>query len=290
MLFLAYIVALVVGVVIGMFGGGGSLLVVAIIYMAQSTRPIGLSTAYISVLVGVTALIGLIPRIKEKQVNWRTAFALGGPVTLGMVIVRAWLIDSVPDVICQIGSYQLSKKTLVLLIVATLLVLSFLTITGLIGKSIRSKAHWEKERPVAYYSLLVFFGLLIGMVPAFSGAGGGVLIVPLLVVLFGIEMKTVVGTSLAIITSKSLFGFFAGDVPRLHKLAIPIEWNFLFGYAVVMTIGVLLGSWMVHKFDNDKLKRWFAWFLLGLAIFIVINELVISPQMVTLTSSPNALT
>ena len=34
MLFLAYLVALLVGAVIGMFGGGGSLLVVAIIYMA----------------------------------------------------------------------------------------------------------------------------------------------------------------------------------------------------------------------------------------------------------------
>jgi len=240
MLLLAYIVALVVGAVIGMFGGGGSLLVVAIIYLADTIRPIGLSTAYISLLVGVTALIGLLPRIKQKQVNWQTALALGMPVTMGMIIVRAWLIDLVPDVICHLGPYQLSKKTLVL-----------------------------------------FFGLLIGMVPAFSGAGGGVLIVPLLVVLFGIEMKTVVGTSLAIVTSKSLFGFLAGDVPRLHKLAIPIEWNFLFGYAVVMTVGVLLGSWLVHKFDNEKLKRWFAWFLLGLAIFIIANELVISPQMAT---------
>jgi len=194
MLFLAYIVALVVGAVIGMFGGGGSLLVVAIIYMAQTPRPIGLSTAYISILVGVTALIGLIPRIKQKQVNWPTVLALGVPVTLGMVIVRAWLIDLVPDVVCQFGSYHLSKKTLVLLIVATLLVLSFSTITGLIGQNIRTKAHWEKE---------------------------------LLVVLFGIEMKTVVGTSLAIITLKSIVGFCAGDVPRLYKLEIPIEWDFL---------------------------------------------------------------
>ena len=279
MLFLAYIVALVVGAVIGMFGGGGSLLVVAIIYMAQTPRPISLSTAYISILVGVTALIGLIPRIKQKQVNWPTVLALGVPVTLGMVIVRAWLIDLVPDVVCQFGSYHLSKKTLVLLIVATLLVLSFSTITGLIGQNIRTKAHWEKERPTAYYGLLLFFGLVIGMGPAFSGAGGGVLIVPLLVVLFGIEMKTVVGTSLAIITLKSIVGFCAGDVPRLYKLEIPIEWDFLLSYAVVMTIGVLLGSWLVQKFDNDKLKKWFAWFLLGLAIFIVINELVIGPQM-----------
>lgn len=281
MLFLAYIVALVVGVVIGMFGGGGSLLVVAIIYLAQTDRPIGLSTAYISILVGITSLIGLLPRIKQKQVHWRTVLALGVPVSLGMVIVRAWLIDLVPDVICSIGSFQLTKKTLVLLIVAALLVLSFSTITGLIGKNIRSKAHWEKERPNAYYGLLLFFGLLIGMGPAFSGAGGGVLIVPLLVVLFGIDMKTVVGTSLAIVTLKSFVGFLAGDIPRLYKLNIPIEWNFLIGYAVVMAIGVLLGSWLVQRFDNDKLKRWFAWFMLGLAIFIVINEFVISPQLAT---------
>ncbi len=283
MFFLAYIVALVVGVIIGMFGGGGSLLVVAIIYLAQTARPIGVSTAYISILVGITSLVGLLPRIKQQQVHWRTVLALGIPVTLGMVIVRAWLIDLVPDVICQFGTYQLSKKTLVLLIVAALLLLSFSTITGLIGQNIRSKAHWEKERPTAYFSLLLMFGLLIGMGPAFSGAGGGVLIIPLLVVLFGIEMKTVVGTSLAIVTLKSFVGFFVGDVPRLQKLNIPIEWNFLFGYAAVMAIGVLLGSWLVQKFDNDKLKRWFGWFLLALAIFIVVNELLISPRLINIS-------
>ena len=267
-MFLGYFIGLLVGVILGLLGGGGSLLVVALYYLI-GIRPIGLASAYITILVGITALFGVIPRIKRKEVDWQTAVALGLPVTAGALLVRLWLIAVIPDVLFTVGSVDVTKKMFVLLLVASLLLLSFATMVGLIGKNIKSKANLRNERPIVYYAALAICGLVIGILPAFSGAGGGVLIVPLLVIFFGLPIKTVVGTCLAIVMVKSFVGFFAGDLVRLGGT---VDYPFLGKFAAVMIVGAWIGSRLSQVVDAERLKKIFAWFLLGLAIFIFINE------------------
>jgi len=262
--FFGYLVGLIVGIILGLLGGGGSLLAIPMFWVFD--QPYDLGSAYITILVGATALFGLMPRIRQKEVDWSTVVALGIPVSIGMLLVRLWLIDIVPDI--RIGSIEISKKDFVLLIVAGLLLLSFASMIGLIGKNFKTKTNWRAESPASYYLTLTICGLLIGIGPGFSGAGGGVLIVPLLVVFFGIEMKTVVGTTLAIVSMKSFVGFFGGD---LIKQGAEIDVTFLLLMLAIMVVGVLLGSAISRRIEADKLKRGFGWFLLGLAIFIIFN-------------------
>lgn len=264
---------MLVGLVLGLLGGGGSLLVVAIIYLLE--HPENPGTAYITFLVGVASVIGVIPRIQSRQVDWSSYFALGIPVSVGMLLARGWLTGLIPEVLID-APFEITKKMLVLLLVAFLLLLSFATMVGLIGKNIRSRSNLRTDEPVKYYSLLMISGLLIGILPGLSGAGGGVLIVPLLVIFFGIDMKTVVGTSLAIITTKSFVGFFGGDLPRIQSdPAVAIDWTFLGLFSIVMVVGALLGIQISKYVDSKKLKSIFAWFLLGLSIFIIVNELIL---------------
>jgi uncharacterized membrane protein YfcA len=275
-IFAGFLIGLLVGVILGLLGGGGSLLIVAIVYLIK--YPMDPGTAYIGFLVGVSAAVGVIPRIREKLIDWPTVLALGIPVSLGMLLVRFWLFDKVPEEFVLSGSGDdaivVTKRMIVLIPFAMLLLFSAATMLGYIGKNIKPNPNLRIEKPTTYYFRLTFFGLLIGILPAFSGAGGGVLIVPLLVILFGTEMKTVVGTSLGIVAMKSFVGFFLGDVPRLAKNPdITIDVWFLVGFAAVMIVGVLIGSRISHRFDNAKLKQVFAWFLVGLATFIVVNEL-----------------
>lgn len=264
---LGYLVGLVVGIVLGMLGGGGSLLAVAILYLLGKDEDRG--TAYITILVGITSLFGAFPRIRQRLIDWPTVLALGVPVTIGMLMVRLWLFSLVPDHF-TLGSLVVSRRMFVLLIVASLMLLSAATMLGLIGRNIQSRADMRTERPVVYYLSLVICGLAIGIFPGFSGAGGGVLIVPLLVIFFGLEMKTVVGTSLAIITTKSFVGFFCGDLIRLKD--VDIEYGFLFGFAVVMISGVMIGTKISQKVNAERLKTMFGWFLFGLAVFIFAYE------------------
>jgi uncharacterized membrane protein YfcA len=265
---LGYLVGLVVGIVLGMLGGGGSLLAVAILYLLGKDENRG--TAYITVLVGVTSLFGTLPRIRQRLIDWPTVLALGIPVTAGMLLVRLWLFDQVPDYF-TLGTLVISKRMFVLLIVAALMLLSAATMLGLIGRNIKSRADLRARDPILYYFSLILCGLAIGIFPGFSGAGGGVLIVPLLVIFFGLEMKTVVGTSLAIITMKSFVGFFCGDLFRLK--GVTIEYGFLVGFAVVMVSGVIIGTTISQKINAERLKTIFGWFLFGLAIFIFVYEL-----------------
>ena len=267
---LGYVLGLLVGFIMGMLGGGGSLLLPVMLYLLH--KDVSLATAYTTILVGMTAFIGAFDRFKRREIDWPTVVALGIPVSLGMLLVRGWLFELVPNELFKIGSFVVTKQTFVLTLFAAILLLSFATMIGLIGRNLKPRPDFRQQHPQAYFLLLGVCGLLIGIIPGFTGAGGGVLIVPLLVIFFGTPMKPVIGTSLTIIAAKSLIGFFGGDVLRLGS---QIEWTFLSGFAVVMIIGVLIGSHVAQHVDGRKLKLGFAWFVLALALFILIKEFIV---------------
>ena len=265
--FLGYALGLLVGLIMGLLGGGGSLLLPVLLYLLH--KDVSHATAYTTILVGITAFFGAFRRYRQREIDWPTVVALGVPVSLGMLLVRGWLFDAVPDELFRIGSFVVTKKTFVLTLFAGILLLSFATMIGLIGKNLKPNTKMREQHPIFYYVSMAVCGLLIGIIPGFTGAGGGVLIVPLLVIFFGTPMKPVIGTSLSIIAAKSFVGFLGGDVIRLGST---IEWGFLTGFAIVMVIGVLIGSRLAERIDGRKLKTGFAWFVLALAIFIVIKE------------------
>ncbi|MDE0935188.1 MAG: sulfite exporter TauE/SafE family protein [Mariniblastus sp.] len=264
---LGYLMGLVVGIVMGMFGGGGSLLLPAMLYLLH--YDLKFATAYTTILVGITALVGVVPRIQKKIIDFPTVIALGIPVATGNLIVRLWLFDAVPEELFTIGSLVVSKKIFVLTIFAGLIFLSSATMLGLIGKPVNQNMDSKAKKSIAYYISLFVCGLLIGVIPGFTGAGGGVLIVPLLVIFFGLPMRTVIGTSLSIVAFKSFVGFFGGDMIRLGS---EMDYQFLVQFSILMITGVVIGSWWSQRFDGERLKRIFAWFLMALATFIVIYE------------------
>lgn len=264
---LGYLMGMLVGIVMGMFGGGGSLLLPAMLYLLHFD--LKFATAYTTILVGITALVGVVPRIRQKVIDFPTVIALGVPVATGNLIVRLWLFDVVPDHLFTIGSLVVSKKIFVLSIFAGLIFLSSATLLGFIGKPASQKTDFKAQKSFAYYASLAVGGLLIGIVPGFTGAGGGVLIVPLLIIFFGLPMRTVVGTSLSIVAFKSFVGFFGGDLIRIGS---EMDYLFLVQFSILMITGVMIGSWWSQKFDGERLKRIFAWFLLALAAFIIIYE------------------
>jgi uncharacterized membrane protein YfcA len=266
---LGYLIGLLVGIIMGLLGGGGSLLLPALMYFLHFE--LNFATAYTTILVGITALFGAMPRIRQKLIDGPTFLALGIPVSVGMLIVRVWLYEAIPDTLFSLGPLIVTKTMFVLTLFSSLLLLSFASLIGLIGKNFKPKENLRQERPVTYYATLTVCGLLIGILPGFTGAGGGVLIVPLLVILIGLPMQTVVGTSLSIVAMKSFVGFFGGDAIRLGA---EVDYRFLAMYSVLMIVGVLIGSQMSRKVDGEKLKKIFAWFLLALAIYIILREVV----------------
>ncbi|MEL6133140.1 MAG: sulfite exporter TauE/SafE family protein, partial [Bacteroidota bacterium] len=102
------------------------------------------------------------------------------------------------------------------------------------------------------------------------GAGGGFLIIPALVLLAKLPMKMAVGTSLSIITIKSLIGF-VGDINAGQE----IDWPFLLIFSGLTIVGILVGGYLSNFIPGKKLKSGFGWFVLVMAAYILMKELVL---------------
>ena len=114
---------------------------------------------------------------------------------------------------------------------------------------------------------LLIYGIGIGLATGILGAGGGFLLIPTLVLLFGLPMKEAVGTSLLIIALNSLIGFI-GDLEHFI-----MDWVFLGKITAIAMAGIFIGGYISKKIDGDKLKKAFGWFVLIMGIYILIKEI-----------------
>jgi uncharacterized membrane protein YfcA len=114
---------------------------------------------------------------------------------------------------------------------------------------------------------LILYGIGIGLVTGLLGAGGGFLLIPALVLLLRLPMKNAVGTSLFIIALNSLIGF-TGDLGRAL-----IDWTFLLTLTAISVVGIIVGTELSKKVPGSKLKTGFGWFVMIMAVYILIKEI-----------------
>jgi uncharacterized membrane protein YfcA len=117
-------------------------------------------------------------------------------------------------------------------------------------------------------------GLVVGALTGLVGVGGGFLIIPALILLGGLSMRLAVGTSLVIIVLKSLVGFVVYlDVLAAQDLAL--DWPIIIKFSLIGILGGWLGHKISHKFDQQKLRQFFALFLVLMSLFILYQKLPI---------------
>ena len=97
----------------------------------------------------------------------------------------------------------------------------------------------------------------------------GFLIIPALVLILGMPMKNAVGASLFIIALKSLLGFI-GDLQTGIQLEMPLLPLML----VATFIGMAVSTKVAGKLDGAALQKFFAFFTLVIAVFIMTKELL----------------
>ncbi|MFZ9982757.1 MAG: sulfite exporter TauE/SafE family protein [Cyclobacteriaceae bacterium] len=256
-----YIASLLMGILLGLIGGGGSILTVPILVYLFGISP-SLSTAYSLFIVGVTSLAGSFSHFKKGNVNLKMALIFGVPSLISVFLVRLIVLPAIPVQIFSTGTITLSKDTFILVLFAVLMVLAAWSM-------IRPDSKAEASEPVVLRpGLIIAEGVLVGGLTGLVGAGGGFLIIPALVILTGMKMKEAVGTSLLIITMKSLIGFL-GDVPKTSG----IDYSFLIFFTVFAVAGILIGSNLSKVIDNRKLKPGFGWFVLVTGVLILIKEI-----------------
>jgi len=138
--------------------------------------------------------------------------------------------------------------------------------------SLPVEEHKEKRRPFmalgTTFVLLLLIGLTAGIASGMFGIGGGVIVVPALVLIMGFSLPSAVGTSLAIL------------LPPVGLAAV-IEYfrhgNVDLKSAIVVALGLFTGAWISAYFANRLPGSWlrvaFGVFIICLGIYMIYGAL-----------------
>jgi uncharacterized membrane protein YfcA len=258
MLVLEISLGLLIGLSLGLFGGGGSILTVPIMVYAVGFDPKA-SIAMSLMVVGVTSLIGAIGHWRIGNVHVRVVLVFGGVAMLGTYLgARLSVFVS--------GVFQLVLFAVVMIAAGYFMLLG--RVPGVRPETVELHLADRSRMPIA---LIVIEGLAVGVLTGLVGVGGGFLIVPALVLLVRIPMKQAVGTSLAVISLKSATGFLG------YLGQVEIDWSFIGLFTAVAIGGILIGTRVVRHVPQKVLRRGFATllFLVGAAILYQNRDVIV---------------
>jgi uncharacterized protein len=243
------VLAVLVGLSLGLLGGGGSILTVPILVYVVAVAPheaIALSL----LIVGTTSVAALVAHARAGRVRWRTG-ALFGATSMVGAFSAGKLAHFVPGTV------------LLLFFGAMMLITAVAMMRGQTREPAESAEAKLSELPIVK---IVLEGLAVGAVTGLVGAGGGFLVVPALVLFAKLPMRAAVGTSLLVIAMKS-FAAFAG-----YLGTTPVDWGFAAMATTAAVGGSFLGGGLAGRVPQDLLRRGFAWFVAVMAVFILVQE------------------
>ena len=251
------VLAVVVGISLGLLGAGGSVLTVPIFVYVLGVGPKPAIAMSLGV-VGGTALIAALSHLRGRNVSFRVA-AIFGPAAMVGAYFGAALASYFS------GRAQLIGFAVVVLTSATLMI-----------RNARSTPPEGENAGMPHIdpraaALLVLQGLAVGVLTAIIGVGGGFVIVPALVLIAGLPMRVAVGTSLVIISLNALSGF-AGYLGRTE-----IDWRLVGSFTALAALGTVAGSFWSRRVPQARLKQMFAYVLIAVALFVLYRTLFVDP-------------
>ena len=245
--------AAVAGLTLGLMGAGGGILTVPVMVFLFGTDPVRASH-YALFVVGVASTTGLVSYVKRGNVDFRTVFWFGPTSVLGVIAARRLALPAIPDRVALFGG-EVERGDWVLVALAVVMAAAAWSML----RARRNPRRGKKRHPY----LIAVEGAGVGLLTGFVGAGGGFMVVPSLVVLGGVPMKTAVGTTLLIVAVKSAIGFLAEP-----GLTSEVNWAFLLAYTGMAVAGIFVGTRLSKRIPEETLTRSFGWFIVGLAVII----------------------
>ena len=254
-----YVSLIGVGLLLGMVGGGGSILSVPILVYLFSLDVV-VASSYSLFIVGTTGVVGTALKHRDRFIDFPAALQLGVPSVFASFCTRKWIVCSLPDVLFMSGSIPVTRRALLLSVFSMVIIVSSLMVI----RSRQSTNEKSTSRPNPLALILAGFG--IGFLCALAGAGGGFLILPALMLVAGLRFNVAVGSALPIIAMNSLVGFLGGVSSH------PVNWIFLVSISFLATLGIFIGNRFASRFSGNILKLIFGWSAIALGIWILVKE------------------
>ncbi len=241
-----------VGIVLGLLGGGGSILALPIFLYAfhVDTKPaIAMSLA----VVGMSAFIGFLTHWRQGTVRLRVAIPFGA-FAMVSAFVTARLTHHVS------AAVQLALFT----------AFAFTAAIFMFRDSLRDDSATGAPNDVEAIRFTPVLGvqaLGVGTLTSLIGAGGGFVIVPALVLLAGVPVRPAVGSSLLIIAMNALSGLL-GYIGQ-----VPIDWPLVGSFTGLAAVGAVLGTRFNRLVPQRRIKQGFALLIVVLGSYLVARRL-----------------
>jgi uncharacterized membrane protein YfcA len=266
---LGYSASILMGLTLGLLGGGGSIMTLPILVYLFSIDPV-VASGYSLFTVGLTALVGGFFYFKRGEVDFKTGLIFAIPSFLGVHFSRTYILQNLPEPVFTINSLIFTKALVIMLVFSILmLVASYSMIKGRKDKGTdKDKVNPNSISKSRKNFLIPIIGFTTGCITGFVGAGGGFLIIPVLVLLVDLPIKIAVGTSLSIIAANSLLGFI-GDL----KHQTLTDWPLLLSLSSIAIVGLFIGMNLSKKISDKNLKKAFGYFILAMGLFIFVDHL-----------------
>ena len=159
-----YIGAVCIGLILGLTGGGGSILTVPILVYVMLLNPIT-ATAYSLFIVGTTSVFGALQNYRKNLVDIRNGFLFAVPSFTAIYLTRRFIVPKIPTVIIE-EPFLLLKSTFLMVFFAVIMIFASLSML----KKKKMNLGEPKEISMPFLIIQTFIiGLIIGLV----GAGGG---------------------------------------------------------------------------------------------------------------------
>jgi len=270
--------ALLVGLVLGLLGGGGSILAVPIFLYIFGVPPkpaIAMSLA----VVGMSAGVGFLSHWRQGTVRLRVALSFGACAMIG-AFVTARVAHHVSEQV-QLGLFAAFAFS-----AATMMLRDSLrddrrvpdddasdSATGMLDRTTASGPPMATEAADESHfgAMLALQGVGVGALTSLIGAGGGFVIVPALVLLAGMPVRHAVGSSLLIIAMNALSGF-VGYIGQ-----VPIQWGLVGWFTGIAALGALVGTRLMRRVPQRRLKQGFAVLIILLGTYLVLRRLHVLP-------------
>lgn len=244
----------VIGVLLGLLGGGGSILAVpALVYGVG--LPVSSAMPASLLVVGISSATAVLPRIRARQVRWRIAAVFGG-AGAAAAYGGAALNRLLPEQAVLIGFAAL------MMVAGWRMLAEQVPASGVCALP-GGGVNWRSCLPKAVVS-----GATVGVLTGLFGVGGGFLVIPALVLGLGLPMTAAIGTSLLIVVVNSTAGFAA------HTGSAPLDYGVIAAFATAAVVGSLAAGRWGSRLDPGRLRRWFAYLVFVVASFVAVQAVL----------------
>jgi uncharacterized membrane protein YfcA len=243
--------SLLIGVLLGLLGGGGSILTVPLLVYILDVEP-KTAIAMSLLVVGLTSVSAVVMHARAGRVRWRTAFVFG-PAGMVGAFAGGRVAGFVPP-------------TLLLLLFVGVMVAAAVAMLRRREAAAEPGGASPGAAPEQLPLVRVLAqGLAVGTLSGLVGAGGGFLIVPALV-LVGLPTQAAVGTSLVVIAMQCTAGLLG------HLGHVQLPWGLTGAVLATAIGGSFLGGRLAGLVSPASLRKGFAWFVLGIATLMLAAE------------------